>query len=259
MKNIALLLLPALGMLTACTTNEITPLAEFTFRNETVSTFAMGTYDTCSLFNTSRNAQSLRWDLGDGRSSTERNVILSYEKSGVYPVTLTITGRDGSISTTSKQVIVKDRVLRSINISTVQWIENENGWPNTDKATIWLQIQQYTDAALTDEYRCVDCPVIYASDVIENVHNNTLASIAIPVTEKIVIDKQMIRFAIPENLNNAYLISLMAKDEDGNEYCLQSNRGGGTYFGILKEDFTANEFIVQNGPFSDYQLMCDFE
>ena len=154
---------------------------------------------------------------------------------------------------------MKDRVLRSIRISKIYWEENVNGWPPTPQADIYLQIQDYSNAEMTDGFLCTDCPLLFTSDVVADVERNTTTPIEIPVTEKFVVDKKKIRFANPENLNNAYLISLMAKDEDGNAYCLQSNRGSGTYFGILEENFTANKFIVQNGPFSEYLLICEFE
>jgi PKD repeat protein len=260
MKNNLFLIVPALAILSACTKEDVKPVADFNFRDETASTFVMATSDTCSLINKSQKAQSVSWDLGDGRKSTDPKPILSYDKSGTYAVTLTITGKDGQNTTFSKSVIVKDRVLRSIDISTVQWEKGINGWPNTSKADIYLQIQKYSDAAMTEGYLCSSCPVLYTSPVVKDVEHKTIVGISIPVNEKIVIDKRLIKFAYPENLNNAYLISLMAKDANGNTYCLQSNRGGGgTNFGVLYENVAKNKFVVQNGPFSDYKLVCDFE
>jgi len=118
----------------------------------------------------------------------------------------------------------------------------------------------YSEAAMTDGFLCSNCPVIYTSPLIREVNHSTITGITIPVNKKIIIDKKLVRFAIPENLNSAYLITLMAKDASGKTYSLQSNRGGGgTYFGVLTEDLTNNKFIVQNGPLSDYKLVCDFE
>lgn len=254
-----MLFLPLLAILFSCSNGEVAPDAEFTFRNESTDTFVMATYDTCSVVNRTANVQSLRWDLGDGRSSEDHVVVLSYEKSGTYDVTLSVTGLYAETTTVSKKVIVKDRVLRSIEISKVSWQENTNGWPPTSKADIFLQIQDYTDADLTEGFLCATCPVLYTSPVVPNVANGSITPIVIPATEKVIIDKKKINFADPEHLNKAYLISLMAKDEAGKVYCLQSNRGSGTYFGILTENFSENKFIVQNGPFSEYKLVCEFE
>jgi PKD domain len=266
MKHTHSLLIVLLMIQFACSTEGVELVADFTFRNETTSTFVMATYDTCSLINKSQNVQSVKWDLGDGRSSNERNVILSFDKSGTYDVTLTITSKGGQETMISKTVLVKDRVLRSIDISKIYWEENINGWPATAEADIYLQIQKYTDTTMTAGYLCLNCPVIYTSPLIQGVNRSADTLITIPVTEKIVIDKKLIgnntgwsKFAIPPYLDNAYLISLMAKDINGNVYCLQSNRGGGTYYGILHENFAMNKFILQVGPFSDYKLVCDFE
>ena len=259
MKNIIFLLPLLSAMFFTCADDTVAPDADFTFRDDSSETLIMATYDTCSAVNRSKNAQSLRWDLGDGRSSEDHVVVLSYDKSGTYNVKLSVIGIYGEETIITKKVIVKDRVLRSIRISKVNWDENTNGWPPTSKADIFLQIQEYTDAEMTDGYLCPTCPVLYTSPVVPDVENSTTSPIEIPVTEKIIIDKKMINFAHAENLNKAYLISLMAKDEQGDVYCLQSNRGSGTYFGVLRESFAENEFIVQNGPFSDYQLVCEFE
>jgi hypothetical protein len=265
MKNTLLLSITLSVILFACNTENVEPVAAFTFRNEATSTFVMATYDTCSLVNRSQNAKSISWNLGDGRSSHDRSLILSYEKSGNYDVTLTITGQDGSEKRFQRKVIVKDRVLRSIDISNIYWEEGINGWPATVKADIYLQIQKYTDTTMTKGYLCLNCPVIYTSTLIQGVDRVTNTSITIPVTERVIMDKKLIidkdlsKFAVPAYLNKAYIISLMAKDANGNVYCLQSNRGGGTYFGILNENFAMNRFILQVGPFCNYKLVCDFE
>ena len=52
-------------------------------------------------------------------------------------------------------------------------------------------------------------------------------------------------------------MSLMAKDKNGNIYCLQNNVNGS--YGIFKDDVNSNEFIIQSGPFSYYLLVCEFE
>ena len=254
------MVIPIIAVLSACTKQYVKPVADFTFRNETASTFVMATSDTCSLTNQTSNAKYVSWNLGDGRKSSDPNLVLSYDKSGTYKVTLTVTNKEGQNTTVSKSVNIKDRVLRSIDISKVYWEKGTNGWPFTSNADIYLQIQKYSEETMTDGYLCRNCPIIYTSHVIREVKNPTNTGITIPVNEKIIIDKKLIGFAVPVNLNNAYLITLMAKDVNGNMYSLQNNRGGGgNYFGILIEDFAMNKFIVQNGPYSDYKLVCDFE
>ena len=119
MKNTLIMAMPLFAILFACTKEDVKPVADFSFRNETASIFVMATSDTCSLINRSQNAHSVSWDLGDGRKSSHPDITLSYDKSGTYDVTLTITDKDGQNTTVSKVVTVKDRVLRSINITKV--------------------------------------------------------------------------------------------------------------------------------------------
>jgi|GEM_PF-2690558 len=50
---------------------------------------------------------SYAWDFGDGTTSTEANPQHVYPSEGVYPVTLTIVGVNGCISTVTQPVFVK--------------------------------------------------------------------------------------------------------------------------------------------------------
>ena len=262
MKNIQLFLAITLFMFIACSKNDLTvpPTSSFNLQGDTLNTLKIGTYDSIALINSSENADSIFWDFGDGRTSTKNELYLSYPVSGNYTVTLTARNSEGQESTSSKEVVVLDRVLKSINIQIVQWSPiNTNGWPTSSVADVYFQIQDYTDTTVKQYSIYPNCPVIYTSPVVSNIGNSTRTAFSIPVSEKVVIDKRKIQFAYPESLNNTYLMSLMAKDKDGNIYCLQNNHGGGgNYFGILKDDINSNEFIIQNGPFSSYLLVCEF-
>ena len=60
--------------------------------------------------------QRLRWDFGDGRSSTDRSPVHTFVKPGVYTVTLTVTDTDGSVGCATLPVSVdrnsKDPVVK---------------------------------------------------------------------------------------------------------------------------------------------------
>jgi len=260
MKNNFIILVITLLFIIGCKKEEnVVPISSFSFRGDTCTILKIATYDTCTLINSSKNADSYLWDLGDGRTSTENQVVLSYTISGIYIVKLVTKNSDGETET-SKKVIVLDRVLKKIMFDYVQWDTiNTNGWPTSSKADIYFQIQKFTDATVIQYSIYPNCPIIYKSPVVKNVSCLTQIPFTISIPEKVVIDKKLIQFAYLDNLNNAYLISLMAVDKNGNVYCLQNNYGGGTYFGILKENFNENEFVVQIGPFSAFQLICDFE
>ena len=83
------------------------------------------------------------WDFGDGTVNTTRNPEHVFERSGVYTVTLTVTGYDqtapGGIatSTVTKVITVVDRVLADFTADrtegepglTVQFTDNSTGNP----------------------------------------------------------------------------------------------------------------------------------
>lgn len=66
--------------------------------------FKEGTY--MELVNTSKNAKSYLWDLGDGTTSTQTVPHHMYGKCGSYHVKLTVTDANGKQSTVEKPVDV---------------------------------------------------------------------------------------------------------------------------------------------------------
>lgn len=55
------------------------------------------------------NASAYAWDFGDGRTSSELNPEHTYEQSGTYEVTLTVTG-DGGEASASMEVVITTRM-----------------------------------------------------------------------------------------------------------------------------------------------------
>ncbi|RDV16816.1 PKD domain-containing protein [Pontibacter diazotrophicus] len=251
-----------------CDKKEVLPTASFTYDGESNSTLKVGTNDERMLINHSQNGQSYLWDFGDGRTSEEKDVVLFYPKSGTYEVKLTVTSIDGVKSESRKQVVVLDRVLKKIIIEQIQWITHKQEglsfrWPTTSQADVFFQIQQYTNAEMEPLGIYPSCPVIYTSPVIKDVNQLTYDPIEIPVEEKIIIGK--IRnsnygyYAIPENLNQVYLYSLMAKDKAGDTFSLYHNGGGGNAIRIEKEDIEQNIYIVDFSQLSRIRLVCEYE
>lgn len=264
-KNVFFLAITLL-LFYSCKKNEpVAPVSAFSFRGDTISILRMSTSDTCTLFNASKNANSVFWEFGDGRTSADNQVILSYPKSGSYTVKLTATNENGLKSFESKDVVVLDRVLKRIIIDYVQWdpTNRSEGWPESTVADIYFQIQRFTDNTMNPIGIFPNCPVLFTSLTIKNVSNQFIPpapSIVIPITEKVIIEKNMVQRANIETVNEAYLFSLMAKDSDGNIFCLVNNSIiSGSSFGIFKEDLTLNTFIVTLQFFSSFKLICEFE
>ena len=248
----------------SCSSDITEPISSFSFRGDTISVLKIGTYDECQVNSKSINSDSVLWDLGDGRLSKDTAFLLSYPKSGVYTLKLTAKNNNGQTSVSAKKVIVLDRVLKKIVINYVQWDSTNMSepWPRGFKADIYFQMQMFTDDTMSPYGFYSKCPILYTSSTVKNVNNHyyppIYPAIEIPVSEKIIIDKNLVQFA-PGNVNKAYLFSILAKDSSGNNYRLVNNAFYGFGFGITKDDISSNTFIVNQGGYTSYDLICDFE
>jgi len=237
------------------------PDASFSFRGDTSSLIKMATYDTCTIFNSSINADSSFWELGNGNISTDRNLILSFPHSGTYTIKLTVKTDDGQKSSVEKKVVVLDRVLKKIIINYIQWdtIPNSNPnficvWPTSTKADVFVLVQKYAPGDSIEPVSGImpDSEIIYQSPVIQDVSHRTFIPIAINVPGKVIVDKQLV-------LDRSFVISLMAKDKEGVIYALQTSKFGGSTFHVREEDFANNKFKVVSSLTSSLEFDCRFE
>lgn len=237
------------------------PTADFSFRGDTSSVFKMATYDTCTLINNSANSDSSYWDLGNGNISRDRNLVLTYANSGTYNIKLTVKNKDGQETSTTKKVIILDRVLKKIIIEKVYWdtipnnIPNFNSvWPTSATADVFVQVQKFSwnDSIVPYSGLMPNSPILYQSPIIHNVSNNTDKSFEIDVPNKLIVDKKMV-------LDRTFAVSLMATDSNNIIYSLQNSLESGCSFGIQKEDFTNNQFVVVCNLFCSVKFYCDYE
>ncbi len=268
MKSILFILPVLLLILNSCNKNDVGPLpvSSFTLNDDTLSVLRIATSDEFRVKSKTENAVSIIWDFGDGRTSTDSSLILSYPESGTYTIQLTAKNADGQTSSSAKKVIVLDRVLKKIVITNIQWdsTDVDFGWPGTNTVDVYFQIQMFTNTAMEPNGVYPNCPIVYTSSVVENVtnqyyQNGTFTPIEIPVTEKIIIDKNMVALATPDLLNKVYIFSLMAKDLNGKTYSLITNGRfvSGASFGMNTDGL--NSFTVQMLYFTSLKLVCDFE
>ncbi|MDX1912292.1 MAG: PKD domain-containing protein [Saprospiraceae bacterium] len=56
------------------------------------------------LSNLSQNAVAYHWDFGNGVTSNEKQPAFAYSKCGIFNITLTVTGADGTIKKARKEI-----------------------------------------------------------------------------------------------------------------------------------------------------------
>lgn len=56
------------------------------------------------LSNLSSQAVAYHWDFGNGSTSTDKTPAYAYEKCGIYTITLTVTGADGTIKKAQREI-----------------------------------------------------------------------------------------------------------------------------------------------------------
>jgi PKD repeat protein len=232
------------------------PNAGFTFSGQATSEYRLVANDTTTLLSSVTNATNLNWNLGDGRTSTENKLVLSYPKSGVYTVTLTATSKDGQKATISKKVTVLDLVLKNITINKVFWNTTdpqyaEAGWPLTNTADVYVKIQQLQGNDVFQGGFAPNAPVVYTSPVLKNIPSVSDDAKTINVSSKIVLNKASL-------VKGNYLISLIAKNTNG-EYVLFSNLYSGSEQLVKADDLSKNIMTVRTSFFSSLDLNFDFE
>lgn len=127
-------------------------------------------------------------------------------------------------------------------------------WPTSSKADVFVLVQKFgwTDSIVPYSGIMPNSPILYQSSVIYNVSSNTTLPIQIVVPNKLIVDKKMV-------LDKTFAISLMAKDNRGIIYALQTSLESGCSFGIQQESFENNKFVLTCNFLSSIEFDCDFE
>ncbi|MDQ6904410.1 MAG: PKD domain-containing protein [Bacteroidota bacterium] len=246
MKRILSFVILVVLSMSACKKDNSTPtnpIAGFTFNGDTSGSLTLGPYDQYSLINTSTNADAFIWDLGNGTTSKDADILLSYPKSGNYTVTLTSINKNGSKSIVSKSVKVVDAVLRQVIIKTLSW--NTGSARPAGKANVWVEIvkgasnQNYT--ALSNG--SFDAPVIYKSDIASNIDSGS-APITFNISQPIIIDIPTLTLGHGYK-GIGYGFNLYAQDATG-IYLLSSTfwSGNNTHY---SGSFLNNKFTIGTG------------
>lgn len=250
--------------ITACkkdSSSLITPIADFTIDGDTSHSFTIGPYDQYSLINNSSNADSFIWDLGNGTTSKDKEIVLTYPKSGTYKVTLTAINRDGNKSVLSKSIKVVNPILKQVVIKSLNWNSGwgrPSSWPTFTKANVWVEIVK---AEPNQDYPVLgngsfDAPVIYKSRIASNIDSSAVP-ILFDIPQKIVLDIPTLTLSYGYK-GRGYGFNLYVQDSTGT-YLLSSNFWSGvgsTYRGSIPN----NTFTIATGVLgSSFNFNGDYE
>lgn len=79
----------------------------------------------------SRSATSFSWDFGNGQTSTAESVEVLYEEEGIYVVSLTATGKDGSTQTARDSIIISN-AFTAVNLRSIDVLAFPQRQPNSN-------------------------------------------------------------------------------------------------------------------------------
>src|SRR2546423_6584882 len=122
MKNSFLSTLLVLAVLVISCKSDLVnpqPKADFSIDGTDATSVTIGTHDALYPQNLSSNTMSLVWDFGNGTTSTDQHPKVTYSTSGNYDLTLTAFGQGGTKNVIKKNVIVKERILKSIQLDKI--------------------------------------------------------------------------------------------------------------------------------------------
>jgi PKD repeat protein len=189
--------------------------------------FSADNYNPCANQTVQFNALAgamYAWDFGDGTSSTVQNPTHSYTSSGMYVVTLTVTGGSASVSST-QQIFVT--TCAPINSSKGNWYFGQNAGLNfsTGAPIADLNSSMSTIEGCVTQSNGVGSLLFYSDGVNVYDQTHTLMNPNIPLNGHQSTTQSSISVPDPGNQNRYYLFTLG-----------QSQWGGSLWYTIV--DFT---------------------
>ena len=142
MKSILIIAMIAmLGIFTACEDDEkkaADPFASFQYEVSEDNALKV------TFTNTSENAESYKWDFGDGETSEEENPVHEYAEEGSYDVVLTATNADGVSTDVTKTLELGPNLLTDDDSKTWKLIREGTVMgigPDADSYTEWWSLE----------------------------------------------------------------------------------------------------------------------
>lgn len=227
MKKISLILLLTAGLL-SCKKEANQPLAtaDFSFNNGADEPpFLVGM--DIPITNNSTNGVSYLWDLGNGKTSTDKEPIFSGEKAGTYNVSLTVKNADGKTTTSTKKVQVFQLVSNLVTLQRLSLKEI-----NMTKADVWLEIIEINTKK---DFRLPDGTfqgkLIFKSPVLKDLTNDS-KNIHIPVAEPIEFNWSIA--LLKKDLSYVYCLYTYKNNEKVLIFDTKTSGGSLSYWGDMK-------------------------
>lgn len=193
----------------------------------------LGTHDDISLLSESTNADSIRWDLGNGKTFNKKDTMVSFDSAGIYAITLTAFNKNGSKSSISRKITVKERVIKSISINHLQlnaFAPSQNGLPIFAKADLWIEIKYSQSWDPATPNGDILAPVIYQSPLFANVDSAMHSSLIynLPSVNKVIINYPVWNSTYPiyPAKGRGTIVNLYAQNNAGT-FLLASSLWGG--------------------------------
>jgi PKD repeat protein len=123
------------------------PKADFSIDGTAATSVIIGTHDALYPENLSSNATSVVWDFGNGTTSTDQHPKVTYPTSGNYDLTLTAFGQGGTKNVIKKNVVVKERILKSIQLDKIylnSYLSEQAAgvtFPVFSKLDLWVELK----------------------------------------------------------------------------------------------------------------------
>ena len=228
---------------------------------------SVGTYDPIRVTNTSTNATSYTWTLGNDSVKTGSDPgLLRYPKAGTYALTLTTRSADGQKTTVSRTVKVLDRVVKQLIIKGTRF-ENTSPPHAFPHPTVWAVLRlgpnHVSYPTPTSPYVSYDAPVLFKSPLVPDPTSGQFPY-TFPVPGKLVLDFAAINASFLSRTEWGYTgvgygLELYVQDDTGtyltsSSYQTQYRSQAGSL--TWQSDIEHNKFVVQ---YSNVELVCQYE
>jgi len=269
MKNsVPTCLLIFVMLVVSCKSDLVTPQpkADFSIDGTAATTVTIGTNDALYPENRSSNATSVIWDFGNGTTSTDQHPKVTYSARGNYDLTLTAFGQNGSKNVIKKNVVVKERILKSIqlyNIYLNSYLAGQASgvtFPVFSKLDLWIELKFSQGPIQRSSNYDIIAPTIFKTpiyhDVDSTLHSNLIYDLPQP-------QNTVINYPVSDEdfyQNGLGLFANMYGTDGTNTYLLFSSSWSGFGFsGSTNPSFSNSFEAIFTVPGSPTKLTLNIE